>query len=1226
MNRTTIISAIILTCTLMTIVSCSQLDAADRAQPAESGDSARLAAIFAAPPRQYASAPLWTWNDMLTEEQIRSTMRDLASQKVMQVFVHPRPGLMTPYLSDDWFRLWKTALDEAEKLDMNVWIYDENSYPSGFAGGLVPEAMPESRGKGIQFAETSRPPELNDNILAVYSLNDNAFENVTEKLESGQALPEAKYLVVSIRLANAGGWFGGKYYVDLLKPGVTQKFIEVTMEAYRREIGDQFGKRVPGWFTDEPHLAPAGGLHFSDTLREDFQKRWGYDLLDHLPSLQRQIGDWKRVRHNYYQLLLELFIDRWAKPCYEYCEKYNLEFTGHYWEHGWPGAGHGGDNMAMYAWHQRPAIDTLMNQYSEATGAQFGNVRAVLELASVANQLGRTRTLCEAYGAGGWDLRFEDMKRIGDWLYVLGVNTLDEHLSYVTIRGARKRDHPQSFSYHEPWWPDYHIMADYFTRLSAALSAGQQINKILLIEPTTTTWMYQTDRNHLDNIGNQFQTLLTDMAKAQVEFDIGCENIIETNGSVKGKSLIIGQRAYTTVILPPLTESLNAKTMDLLEAYVKAGGKVLCCGLPPTLVEAQPSDRAKALSKSPSWQRMDKVPLIRTLLAHSKDPFAIEIDRDRQGILFHHRRKLNDGQLLFLANTSIDSPASGSIRSAAKSARQWNLETGKITPYSFAINNQRLRAEFDLPPCGSLLLFLADKPSPPPPAKTWKATFIPALAKPAIKRLAPNVLTLDYVDITARGETKQNTYFYQANQFAFRKNGMDRNPWDSAVQLRDNLITKTFPPDSGFQATYKFEIEGKVPDPLHIVIERTDLYEITCNGKKVAAKKGQWWLDKAFGKINITAAAKTGDNEVTIKAAPMTIYHELEPAYLLGDFTLEPTDSGFVVVPPGPVGFGRPDAHVTQPDGTMWLTAGIGFDTAANDTEPSVVFDLGKKTDLAAIKIWNYNEINLTARGVKDLRITAAAKKEGPFDIEIGDFTLDKAQSGSTGPTAEPKFPQTLPVSAQGVRMVKFEIRSNHNGVKFPTTDPSIDNAFTGLSEVRFLAPAGDDYLAEIADVAVAQFSSELTGNFNRRARFLTDGSGLQSLGWNLQGMPFYAQGVSYTQQFEVTKPTGKYAVKLPDWYGSVARVKVNGKLAGRIYRQPWQCDVTESIKKGKNTIEVTVVGTLKNTLGPHHNNPGLGSAWPGMFRTGPQNGPPPAKQYHTVPYGLFEPFQLLNF
>jgi hypothetical protein len=108
--------------------------------------------------------------------------------------------------------------------------------------------------------------------------------------------------------------------------------------------------------------------------------------------------------------------------------------------------------MAMYAWHQRPGIDCLMNQYAEHTHAQFGNIRMVKELSSIANQLGARRTLCETYGAGGWDLRFEDMKRIGDWLEVLGVNTINQHLSYVTIRGARKRDHPQSFSYHEPWW------------------------------------------------------------------------------------------------------------------------------------------------------------------------------------------------------------------------------------------------------------------------------------------------------------------------------------------------------------------------------------------------------------------------------------------------------------------------------------------------------------------------------------------------------------------------------------------------------------------------------------------------------------------------------------------------------------------------------------------------------------------------------------------------------
>jgi hypothetical protein len=129
--------------------------------------------------------------------------------------------------------------------------------------------------------------------------------------------------------------------------------------------------------------------------------------------------------------------------------------------------------------------------------------------------------------------------------------------------------------------------------------------------------------------------------------------------------------------------------------------------------------------------------------------------------------------------------------------------------------------------------------------------------------------------------------------------------------------------------------------------------------------------------------------------------------------------------------------------------------------------------------------------------------------------------------------------------------------------------------------------------------------------------------GWNEQGHPFYSAGVAYRQTYKMEKPEGQYVVSLPDWYGSVARVNVNGKPAGYIVSPPWQCDVTKALKKGANTIEVTVIGTLKNTLGPHHNNPGLGSAWPSMFQKGAAGGQPGGERYHTVGYGLFAPFTL---
>lgn len=1003
----------------------------------QAADSASVKALFANPPREYASAPLWVWNDMLTEEQVVSTLRDLASQGVRQAFVHPRPGLMTPYLSDEWFRLWKIVLQEAKRLDMNLWIYDENSYPSGFAGGFVPDAMPQSRGKGLVFHSQRTLDKIGDDVLAAFEMTDGGCENVTARARAGEKVPESKYLVARIRRAGISAWHGGKFYVDLTKPGVTEKFLEITMDAYKRQIGEEFGKRVPGVFTDEPHLRPAGDLHWTDDLDEVFEKRWGYSLIDNLPSLVRPVGDFKRVRHNYYQVLMELFIERWAKPYYEYCERNNLEFTGHWWEHEWPNCVSVQDNMAMNAWQQRPAIDNLMNSYSEDVHAQFGNVRAVKELSSVANQLGRKRTLCEAYGAGGWDMRFEDIKRIGDWLYVLGINTLDEHLSYVTIRGARKRDHPQSFSYHEPWWRDYHVMANYFTRLSAAMSAGEQVNKILVIEPTTTAWMYQFDPTHkraLEALGAKFQRLVTELAKAQVEFDIGCEDVMARHGSVEGATLKIGRRKYSTVVLSPMTENLNTKTMDLLEAYARAGGKILCCGDAPTLIDGAPSEKGKALSRGSGFRLVEASEAAEILLAGADDGFSIRADTDSKGILLHYRRQLNDGDILFVTNTHISKPVSGVIESQAGSIEKWDLETGKIVPYEFKKTNGGVRSKFDLEPCGSLLVFLSKSSGESVSAESGRITEVASVGAPKIQRIAPNVLTLDYVDVTAGGETKNKLYFYRANRFAFAKNGMERNPWDSAVQFRDELISKKFPPDSGFEATYRFTIESGVPKSLCIVIERPDLYSITCNGTKVEVRDGKWWLDKAFGKIDISSAAKVGANEVTIKASPFTIYHELESAYVLGDFALKATENGFVIVPDEPLKLGK----------------------------------------------------------------------------------------------------------------------------------------------------------------------------------------------WNEQGHPFYAEGVSYTQSFNVATPKGLYYVQLPSWYGSVARVIVNGSEAGHVYHQPWKCEVTELIKSGTNTIEVVVVGTLKNTLGPHHANPPLGSAWPANFQRAPVNGPPAGKKYHTVGYGLFEPFELL--
>ncbi len=1017
---------------VMALGSCCGLAASARAV-----DSAGVKALFADPPREYSTAPLWVWNDWHTPEQVVESLRDLAGRNVRQVFIHPRPGLITPYLGPEWFQLWEACLEEARRLDMNLWIYDENSYPSGFAGGRVPEAMPESRGLGLVIRETDKAPVADENLVGAYRMTDGGFQDVTADCRAGRALPEGRYVTAVVVQAPVTAWHGGRYYVDLMRPGVTEKFIELTLEPYRQHFGHEFGKRIPGVFQDEAHIRPAdAGVPWTPGLPEAFRKRWGYDLLAHLPSLNYPLGDFRRVRHNFLQVCLELFIEHWARPYFQYCSRHNLEFTGHYWEHDWPYCLRVPDNMAMYAWHQRPAIDILLNIWSDGLQAQTGNVRAVRELGSVANQLGLKRTLCEAYGAAGWELRFEDMKRIGDWLYVLGVNTLDEHLSHVSIRGARKHDHPQSFSYHAPWWEAYGVSASYFARLSAAMSQGRQINDVLLIEPTTTVWMYNSDVQappDCDQIAQAFEDIVRAWEQAQIEYDIGSEDIIARHGSVSDGAFVVGQRAYRVVVLPPRTENLNTRTVELLERYLAAGGTVLCCGEPPERMDGAVSDRPGALSRADGWRRVTPEQARAELeKRQTAGGFFITRPDGDEGRLFHHRRVIDDGEILLVVNSSIEKPARCTVAARAGGAEEWDLRSGKAAPLPFQRRDGSVSLDLELPPCGSRLLFLSKQPIEPAPPVRETVRALAAIGGMTVERLDPNVLTLDYVDVACQGESRTGLHIIKARDWLFARHGFERNPWDRGVQFHDTHLRRTFAPDSGFEASYRFTIAGEVPRALSAVVERADLFTISCNGAPVALQPGSWWLDRQFGRLDIAAAARTGENVLTLRARPFSVFHEIAEVYILGDFALRPAERGFVIEPARP--------------------------------------------------------------------------------LEAGD--------------------------------------------------------------------------------------------------------------WRPQGMPMYGHRVAYARRFKIDRPAEKYRVVLGRWYGSIAKVSVNGQDAGWISCAPWTCEVGPLVRAGENTVQVVVYGTPRNILGPFH-NPSIGLTGPWHFDASPESGPPPGDKYFGIGYGLFEAFEL---
>ena len=994
---------------------------------------------FADPPSAYRCMPLWVWNGKVTESELDRMLGELKEAGFGGLFVHPRPGMITEYLSDDWFRLYEYTVRKGKEMDMEVWIYDENSYPSGFAGGHVPQEMPESfnQGQGLQLEKKESIPDNTDDYFICLIKNGESWKDITTSVNDYKGV-QGEYYLYKKTYYRKSDWHGGYSYVDLLVPGVTEKFIELTMTGYEKTLKHEFGKAIPGIFTDEPNIVTSGGFRWTPDLFEVFQKQWGYDLKPLIPLLSEESGAWKKVRHNYMETLLQLFIDRWAKPWFAYTEENNLQWTGHYWEHGWPQMNDGPDNMAMYAWHQTPAIDMLFNQFNEISPtAQFGNVRSVKELRSVANQMGYARTLSETYGGGGWETTFKDFKRLGDWEYVLGVNFMNQHLAHQTLTGARKYDYPPVFTNHSPWYNSYRVMNDYFGRLSLVMSKGFQQNDILVLEPNATLWSYYSHTRSnpaLMRIGRNFQEFVTTLEKNQVEYDLGSENIIKDQGHVAKGKFIIGKAAYSTVVVPPMNETFNRPTFDLLRQFVEQGGRLICFS-EPYLIDGDPNDALTAFMKN---EPIIRVPELDKSVIEKYFTFKDCKISCNGGNLFHHRRRYADGELIFIVNSSMEEVSTGNLVVKGKNLLVMDAMSGEIHTYPAKKENGLLAADFRLEPAGSLVLFSSFKSAKKYSGKTEvKAEkTVAATGETMVTRMRENAMTLDFCDVTVNGQTYKNIHFSRAADIAYREHGFTNgNPWNTSVQYKRNILDRDTYTDGGFTAKYYFTVNDDFYfSGMQLVTERPELFTVKVNGLTVKPIPGKWWLDKTFGVYAIGSSVRKGVNTVELDISPMSIFAEIEPVYILGDFAVVPEEKGWSISAP------------------------------------------------------------------------------------VSTFTI-----GS----------------------------------------------------------------------------------------------------WKEQKQPFYSYDFKYSRSYDIPEVAGVYFVALGKWTGTVAEVYVNGVKAGIIGFDPYRLDVTSFLKTGKNQIDVHVVGSHKNLLGPHYKNPAPGLASPGHWKN--INEQIPGTAYQMIDYGLMEAFELIT-
>lgn len=916
------------------------------------------------PSATHRLAPFFILNEDLETPLSRGRIRTMLGQfrdlGYGGVYLHPRLGLITEYKSEAWFDAIAYCREEAGRVGLLTYLYDENAYPSGFAGGHVPAACPEARVRDVTWEIWRGVPDALNHVssaldtpelfLAAWHVECGEPLRLGSRLDPTEVFvwmqpqhrPADSVVVFFFREMRAVPWYGEFSYVSLADPAVAKAFLETTHEEYFRRMGRHFGKSIPAIFTDEPNLRTQKGmtgaatLHLSPYIFAEFHRRRGYDLRDHLASLFFDHGDYRAVRFDYYETLHALWLENWALPLEGWCEQHGIALTGHYLEHDWPVPYSTPGHVHLLAHMHWPGIDLLMangltkepsprfslQKDAVAAGKEPHLALIALQCASVARQLGREKILCEAWGAGGHTSRPSDYKRLGDWLVVLGVNHLVPHHSMMTLRGARKNDHPQFFSDQSSWFSRLRPLNDHLARLCQAMSQGRDDRPLLVLDPLTSGYLTARRSSPLEHthagLCNEFSDFVQELADQFLAFDLGDEYVLEEFGRAEAGGLRVERQHYRSIVLPTSLKNLREATVTRLSEHLAAGGEVWDLMTESPAVNGRPSEAWSQLAKQFPRQIHRCAHNAAVEVLCECFPPSIRITAPWEGGFAHARRITADEEIHLIVYSGAESGAV-TVRIQGKDVRILNTLTAQEEDPE-AEHDERgfLRFTWTVNGPQSLLLAVRQEEDAYVPAR---AQISPQGESPAfslelkeIRRESPNRLVLDFCDFYLPGrDVARNQRVFVAQNAIFRHHGFLKNPWHEAIQYRRQIMDRnTFGEGTGFRAVFRFEARVELQN-VRAAIEAPEYYRVRLNGKELPADASPSEIDPWMREFSLAPELRVGWNELELEASPFDVRMELDAVILVGDFNVTPTEEGFALTAPTLLNYG------------LWENQGLPF-------------------------------------------------------------------------------------------------------------------------------------------------------------------------------------------------------------------------------------------------------------------------------------------------------------
>ncbi len=809
---------------------------------------------FKNPGSEYRAKPFWSWNGKLSKEEIKRQVKILKEMGFGGYFMHSRVGLITEYLGDEWFDIINACSEYGDELGMENWIYDEDRWPSGTAGGIVTEKK-EYRQKFIKMNK---------------GMSENAFIAFTCRLDGINVYDIAPFEkdeatdkeIISFEIIErpTSPKYNGNTYLDTMKREATEAYIESTHEKYKKYCGEKIGSSIKGIFTDEPHRGElmiscvSDGLDYTycapytDDFFEAFEKRWGYDLKERLPELflKKDGEDVSKVKWHYSETAASLFIENFIKPIGDWCIDNNMILTGHLLHEDTLSAAAimAGSLMRCYEHMGYPGVDIL---------GQNNRYNIVKQLSSVAHQCGKKHLLSELYGVTGWEMRLEDYKNMGDWQALMGIDLRCPHLSWYTMMGECKRDYPASIFYQSSWYKEYKYLEDYFARIGAFLGEGKSAADVLVISPLESmwcsiyagwgSWLNTKDAMCLE-LEKKYEDMYRFLLSNNVEFDYGDEEMLARMAKIENGTIKFGNAEYKKVIVSGML-TMRSSTLALLNEFEKQGGCVVAVDLPSYI------DAEKAEVKIGNSEMED---ILNYRLLYAEDPSV-----------FSALKKSEDGTyLVALLNMDTQNKKKFKCHFPDGEVTEWTPENGDVLKVD-------LSGEITLE-AGEMRLFTVGKAFEAEEAIEEKLPEIKLSDDFSYRLDEPNVLVVDRAKCLVNGEVIDGDILKIDRQLRDKagiphRGGSMYQPWYTAK----NPMVEYFPFELTYSFTSEIETEGYLA---------SEWDEAKVNGEDVTFTD-DWWIDPCFRKAKIKI--KKGVNIVSVEG----IYTEkinLEAIYILGDF------------------------------------------------------------------------------------------------------------------------------------------------------------------------------------------------------------------------------------------------------------------------------------------------------------------------------------------------------